>query len=117
MKFLSPLLLAASLLLSSTAFAEGGSEKTLERITVLRDKAQATLVQAQQAPKGQRLAPMAEHMQMLEQMMTQLHASHPDKSMTPARHLAWMEEHDQLMDDLLKQMQAEHQLMMSEFHQ
>lgn len=117
MKFLSPLLLAASLLLSATAFAEGGSEKTLERIAALRDKAQATLIQAQQAPQGQRLAPMAEHMQMLDQMMTQLHQSHPDKAMTPEQHLAWMEQHDQLMDDLLKQMQAEHKLMMSECQQ
>jgi hypothetical protein len=51
---------------------------------------------------------------MLGEMMTQLHARHPDKSMTPAQHLAWMEEHDKLMDDALAQMQRKHKLMMSE---
>lgn len=116
MKSLSPLLLAASLLLSSTAFAEGGGDRVFARIAALRDKAQVSLVTAEQAPQGQRLAPMAEHMQMLEQMLTQLHQSHPDKAMTPEQHLAWMEQHDRLMFAALKQMQAEHKLMLSEYH-
>jgi hypothetical protein len=116
MKLLSPLLLASALLLSSTAFAEGGAARTLERIEQLRDKAEAALIQAEQAPAGKRKAPMAEHMQMLDQMMTQLHESHPDKSVTPEQHLAWMEEHDKLMADLFKQMQRQHKLMMSECH-
>jgi hypothetical protein len=84
MKLLSPLLLATALFLSTSAFAEGGSDNALARTKALRDKAQASLTQAQQAPSGQRLAPMAKHMQLLEPMLKHLHGSHPDKSMSAA---------------------------------
>lgn len=114
MKAIKPLLLAASLLLSASAWAEGGADRTLRHIELLRDKAEAALVQAEQAPTGQRKIAMAEHMKMLDGMMKELHASHPDKSVTPEQHLAWMEEHDKLMDDALGQMRREHKLMMSE---
>lgn len=116
MKAIKPLLLAATMLLSAGVWAEGGSAAAMQNLQQLRDKAEASLVQAEQAPAGQRKTAMGKHMQMLGEMMTQLHASHPDKSMTPAQHLAWMEEHDKLMDDALAQMQREHKLMMSECH-
>lgn len=114
MKAIPTLLLATSLLLSAGAWAEGGADRTLQHIQQLRDKSAVALQQAEQAPAGQRHAAMGKHMQMLDEMMTQLHASHPDKSMTPEQHLAWMEEHDKLMADALSQMQREHTLMMSE---
>lgn len=117
MNSIKPLLLAASLLLSAGAWAEGGSDRALQhiqQIQQMRDKAAAALMQAEQAPAAQRKTAMGTHMQMLGEMLTQLHSSHPDQTMTAEQHLAWMEVHDKLMDDALGQMQREHQLMLGE---
>ena len=66
MKSLKPLLLVGSLLLSSMAWAEGGSDRVFERIQQMRDKAEAVLIQAEKAPVGERHVHMKEHMNMLE---------------------------------------------------
>ncbi|MCY1308350.1 hypothetical protein D9M70_583510 [compost metagenome] len=50
MKSLKPLLLVGSLLLSSAVWAEGGSDRTLQRIEQLRDKAEAVLIQSEKTP-------------------------------------------------------------------
>lgn len=47
MKSIRLLLVATSMLLSSAVFAEGGSDRALERIQQLRDKAEAVLVKAE----------------------------------------------------------------------
>lgn len=114
MKFMKSLLLIVSILMATSVWAEGGGDRTFERIEELRDRAEAVLIQAEQAAPGQRHVHMAEHMEMLGDMMKQLHENHPDPSMTTEQHLAWMEQHDKLMDDVLSQMQREHKLMMSE---
>ncbi|MDV5388617.1 MULTISPECIES: co-regulatory protein PtrA N-terminal domain-containing protein [Pseudomonas] len=44
MKYLRLLLIVGATLLSSTVWAEGGSDRALERIASMRDKADATLV-------------------------------------------------------------------------
>lgn len=113
MNAIKPLLLAASLMLSSAVWAEGGSDLANQRIKQLRDKAQVALVKAEKAPPEQRHAQMAEHMQMLGEMLKQLRADHPAGAMTAEQHLAWMEEHDKLIGDSLTQMQREHSLMLS----
>lgn len=114
MKLMKSLLLIVSILMATSVWAEGGGDRTFERIEELRDRAEAVLIQAEQAAPGQRHVHMAEHMEMLGDMMKQLHENHPDPSMTTEQHLAWMEQHDKLMDDVLSQMQREHKLMMTE---
>lgn len=104
MKSLKPLLLVGSLLLSSMAWAEGGSDRVFERIQQMRDKAEAVLIQAEKAPVGERHVHMKEHMNMLEDIMSQLHNEHPAPNMSAEEHLAWMEKHDKLVDDVLGQM-------------
>ena len=44
MKSLKPLLLVGSLLLSSMVWAEGGGDRTFERMQQMRDKAEAVLI-------------------------------------------------------------------------
>ncbi|SEK88040.1 hypothetical protein SAMN05216214_10624 [Atopomonas hussainii] len=112
MKSLQTLVLMGSLLLSSLTWAEGGSDRALERIEKLRDKAESVLLQAEKAPAAERHVHMREHMQMLEGIMQELHSEHPPADMTPEEHLAWMEKHDRLVDDVLGQMLREHKLMM-----
>lgn len=111
MKFLKPLLLIGSLLLSSVVWAEGGGDRAFERIEKMRDKAEEVLIQAEQSPAGERHVHMAEHMKMLAEMMSQLHNEHPAPGMSTEEHLAWMEQHDKLVDDVLGQMMREHKLM------
>ena len=77
MKSLKPLLLVGSLLLSSMAWAEGGSDRVFERVQQMRDKAEAVLIQAEKAPVSERHVHMKEHMNMLEDIMSQLHNEHP----------------------------------------
>lgn len=108
------LIVSAALTLSSLAMAEGGADRTLERAVTMRDAAETVLVQAEQAPAGQRRSQMAKHMNMLDDMMQELHASHPDAAMSREQHLAWMEQHDKLVDDALAQMQRQHKLMRAE---
>ncbi|WP_324733782.1 co-regulatory protein PtrA N-terminal domain-containing protein [Pseudomonas paeninsulae] len=115
MNLMKSLLLMVSILMASAIWAEGGGDRTFERIAELRDRAEAVLVQAEQAAPGQRHVHMAEHMEMLGDMMNQLHQNHPDASMTTEQHLAWMEQHDKLVDDVLSQMMREHKLMMTEY--
>lgn len=114
MNSIKPLLLAATLLLSSAVWAEGGSDLASQRIQQLREKAQVALVKAEKAPPEQRHMQMTEHMQMLGEMLKQLRADHPAGIMTAEQHLAWLEEHEKLVGDSLAQMQREHSLMMSE---
>ena len=114
MKSLKPLLLVGSLLLSSMAWAEGGSDRVFERIQQMRDKAEVVLIQAEKAPVGERHVHMKEHMNMLEDIMSQLHNEHPAPNMSAEEHLAWMEKHDKLVDDVLGQMIREHKLMMAD---
>ena len=112
MKSLKPLLLVGSLLLSSMAWAEGAAT-VFERIQQMRDKAEAVLIQAEKAPVGERHVHM-KHMNMLEDIMSQLHNEHPAPNMSAEEHLAWMEKHDKLVDDVLGQMIREHKLMMAD---
>ena len=114
MKSLKPLLLVGSLLLSSMAWAEGGSDRVFERIQQMRDKAEVVLNQAEKAPVGERHVHMKAHMNMLEDIMSQLHNDHPAPDMSAEEHLAWMEKHDKLVDDVLGQMIREHKLMMAD---
>ena len=117
MNLIKPLLLSAALILSSSAWAEGGGDRANQHIQQLRAKAQAALVVAEKAPADQRQLRMSEHMQLLGDMLQALHADHPSAAMTAQQHLAWMEAHDKSMDDALEQMQREHKLMVSECHQ
>lgn len=96
MKLLIPFYLVGSMMLSPIAWAEGGSDRTLERLQQLRDKAEAVLVQAEKAPVCERQVHMKEHMGMLEEMMSQLHKDHPGPDVSTEEHLAWMEKHDKL---------------------
>ena len=114
MKSLKPLLLVGSLLLSSMAWAEGGSDRVFERIQQMRDKAEVVLNQAEKAPVGERHVHMKAHMNMLEDIMSQLQNEHPAPNMSAEEHLAWMEKHDKLVDDVLGQMIREHKLMMAD---
>jgi hypothetical protein len=114
MKYLTISFLACSILLSASAWAEGGGDRVMERMENMRDSAESVLVQAEKAPEGKRDTYMAEHIKMLRQIMSQLHQDHPDAAMTPQQHLAWMEKHDKIVDDVLSQMQREHKLMVSE---
>ncbi|MDP3845948.1 MAG: co-regulatory protein PtrA N-terminal domain-containing protein [Pseudomonas sp.] len=116
MNLIKPLMLTAALILSSSAWAEGGADRANQHIQQLRDKAQAALVVAETAPPDQRQLKMGEHMQLLGDMLQALHADHPSAGMSAEQHLAWMEAHDKSMDDALDQMQREHKLMMSECH-
>lgn len=114
MRLIQPLLLTSTLILSSVAWAEGGADRASQRIQQLRDKAQISLLAAERAPQGQRHLQMAQHMQMLAELMETLHADHPAPTLSAEQHLAWMEEHDKVMGNVLAQMQREHQLMISE---
>ncbi|MHA6164110.1 co-regulatory protein PtrA N-terminal domain-containing protein [Pseudomonas sichuanensis] len=114
MKSIRLLLVATSMLLSSAVFAEGGSDRAIERMQQLRDKAEAVLVRAEKAEPGQRHVHMKEHMTMLKDLMGQLHQDHPKAGMSKEDHLAWMEKHDKMVDDVLSQMVREHKLMMAD---
>ncbi|WP_370695020.1 co-regulatory protein PtrA N-terminal domain-containing protein, partial [Klebsiella pneumoniae] len=49
MNRLKALFFVSSILISASALAEGGADRILERMESLRDKAEATLVQAEKA--------------------------------------------------------------------
>ncbi|MNJ29191.1 hypothetical protein D3C77_237510 [compost metagenome] len=114
MKSLKPVLFATAMLLSSVVFAEGGSDRALERIQLLRDRAEVVLIKAEKADPSQRHVHMKEHMAMLQDLMSQLHQDHPKAGMTKDEHLVWMEKHDKMVDDVLGQMVREHKLMMAD---
>ena len=48
----------------------------------MRDKAEAVLIQAEKAPVGERHVHMKEHMNMLEDIMSQLQNEHPAPNMS-----------------------------------
>ena len=96
MNHLKMLFFVSSILVSASVWAESGGDRVIERMEGLRDKAEATLMKAEQAPEGERHVHMAEHMKMLGDIMSK---------------------HDKIVDDVLRQMQREHKLMLSENHQ
>ncbi|MCF5088558.1 hypothetical protein GIW59_29825, partial [Pseudomonas gessardii] len=62
MSYLKTVFLAGSILLSASAWAEGGGDRVMERMESMRNKAETVLIQAEKAPAGQRHVHMAEHM-------------------------------------------------------
>ncbi|WP_350600963.1 co-regulatory protein PtrA N-terminal domain-containing protein [Pseudomonas sp. 65/3-MNA-CIBAN-0223] len=92
MSYLKTVFLVGSILLSASAWAEGGGDRVMERMESMRNrnKAETVLIQAEKTPAGQRHVHMAEHMKMLGEIMSQLHQDHPDTSMSPQQHLAGM---------------------------
>jgi hypothetical protein len=65
MNRLKMLFFVSSILVSASVWAESGGDRVIERMEGLRDKAEATLMKAEQAPEGERHVHMAEHMKML----------------------------------------------------
>ena len=115
MKIVKPLLLTVSLIMSSSVWAEGGSDRVTQQAQKQLQASSLVLHEAEKAAPGQeRQAKMAEHMKMIDDAMQLLHDDHPPADSTHAEHMAWMEKHDKLMGELVQQMQREHKLMMSE---
>lgn len=55
MSYLKTVFLVGSILLSASAWAEGGGDRVMERMENMRNKAETVLIQAEKAPAGQRM--------------------------------------------------------------
>ncbi|MFI8479178.1 co-regulatory protein PtrA N-terminal domain-containing protein [Pseudomonas sp. NPDC078700] len=114
MKLLKSFVFVGALVLASVVLAEGGGDRTFKRMQEMSNRAEAVLIKAETAPANERHVHMKQHMAMLEEIMSELHDTHPEPNISAAEHLIWMEAHDKVVDDVLNQMIREHKLMMAD---
>jgi hypothetical protein len=106
MKKYNPVVVSGSLaiatLLSVSAFAE--PHPLQQQLQRQLNEAKATQEAAEKANASKRQQLLAQHMQMLQQVMQQMRAAKPQAGISVREHEEWITEHQKLMDEALQQM-------------
>jgi predicted PurR-regulated permease PerM len=100
--------LALALPLASMAGPDGNQQMAIQQIQQAKQK----LAAAEAAQGAERQKLMQEHMNIMDQVLTQMQKAKPGTNMTPEQMRDWIDEHMKLMNDMMGQMMAEHHMMM-----
>ena len=93
--------LAIARLLSVSAFGEPHPLQQLQRQL---NEAKATQEAAEKSNASKRQQLLAQHMQMLQQVMQRMRAARPQAGIRVQEHEEWITDHQKLMDEALQQM-------------
>ena len=94
--------LAIARLLSVSAFGEPHPLQQQQQRQLNEAKATQEAAEKSNASKRQQL--LAQHMQMLQEVMQQMRAAKPQAGISVQEHEEWITEHQKLMDQALQQM-------------
>ena len=91
------------------AAPDEAQKQLIQRSTEARRKLEA----AQSAQGTQRDKLLQEHMDLMSQMMKQMHSARPGPNATPQQMREWIDEHLKVMDQMMSQMMEGGRMMMS----
>ena len=94
--------LAIPMLLSVSAFGE--PHPLQQQLQRQLNEAKATQEAAENSSASKRQQLLAQHMQMLQQVMQQMRAAKPQAGISVQEHEEWIAEHQKLLDEVLQQM-------------
>ena len=102
----------AALMLTSPMLAYSAPDEAQKQLMQRSMEAKKKLEAAQAAQGAQRNKLMQEHMDLMGQMMKQMHSARPGPNATPQQMREWIDEHLKVMDQMMSQMMdAEHMMM------
>jgi uncharacterized protein YicC (UPF0701 family) len=90
------------------AAPDEAQKQLLQRSAEARRKLDA----AQAAQGTQRDKLLQEHLDLMNQMMKQMHSARPGPNATPQQMREWIDEHLKVMDEMMKQMMDGERMMM-----
>jgi len=99
---------ALTLPLTSMAGPDGSQQAMIQKV----QQAKKELAAAQAAAGAERQKMMQTHMNMMQDVMTQMQKAKPGTGMTPEQMREWIDEHLKLMNEMMSQMMDEHHMMM-----
>ncbi|HQR77944.1 MAG TPA: hypothetical protein PLR35_16100 [Burkholderiaceae bacterium] len=102
----------AALMLTGPMLASAAPDEAQKQLMQRSMEAKQKLQAAQAAQGTQRNKLMQEHMDLMGQMMKQMHSARPGPNATPQQMREWIDEHLKVMDQMMSQMMdAEHMMM------
>lgn len=108
-KLLTAVLFALSMIsVSAIAAQDEAQRQAIQSIMAAKHK----LKQAEAAKGAERKSLMAEHMKMMQEVMSKMTAMKPKAGMSMQEHEEWINEHQKLMQQVMEQMMGEHHLML-----
>lgn len=107
--FLSTLAVA---LLAGPMLANAAPDEAQKQLMQRSADAQRKLEAARVAQGAQRSQLLQEHMDLMGQMMKQMHSARPGPNATPQQLREWIDEHLKLMDQMMGQMMDAERMMM-----
>jgi len=103
----------AALVLAGPMLAYAAPDEAQKQLLQRSAEAKRKLDAAQAAQGTQRDKLMQEHMDLMGQMMKQMHSSRPGPNATPQQMREWIDEHMKVMDQMMSQMMDGQRMMMS----
>lgn len=98
--------------LAVLAAPDEAQKQLMQRSAEARRKLDA----AKAAQGAERDKLLQEHMDLMDQMMKQMHSARPGPDATPQQMRGWIDEHLKVMDQMMKQMMEGERMMMGSGH-
>jgi uncharacterized protein YicC (UPF0701 family) len=107
------LVAAAALVLAGQMLAYAAPDDAQKQLMQRSAEAKRKLGAAQAAQGAQRDKLLQEHMDLMSQMMKQMHSARPGPNATPQQMREWIDEHLKVMDQMMSQMMEGERMMMA----
>jgi uncharacterized protein YicC (UPF0701 family) len=102
----------AALALAAPMLVFAAPDEAQKQLLQRSAEARRKLDSAKTAQGAERDKLMQEHMDLMSQMMKQMHSARPGPNATPQQMRDWIDEHLKVMDDMMKQMMDGERMMM-----
>ena len=104
---------AAAMLLAGPMLTYAAPDEAQKQLMQRSAEAKRKLDAAQAAQGTQRDKLLQEHMDLMSQMMKQMHSARPGPNATPQQMREWIDEHLKVMDQMMSQMMEGERMMMA----
>jgi uncharacterized protein YicC (UPF0701 family) len=102
----------SALVLAGPMLAYAAPDEAQKQLIQRSAEAKRKLEAAKAAQGAQRDKLMQEHMDLMGQMMKQMHSARPGPNATPQQMREWIDEHLKVMDQMMSQMMDAERMMM-----
>jgi hypothetical protein len=102
----------AALALAVPMLAYAGPDEAQKQLMQRSAEAKRKLDAAKAAQGAERDKLLQEHMELMSQMMKQMHSARPGPNATPQQLREWIDEHVKVMDQMMSQMMDGERMMM-----
>lgn len=103
---------AVAIAMASPLLVHAAPDEAQKQLLQHSAEAKRKLDAAQAAQGAQRHKLMQEHMDLMGQMMKQMHSARPGPNATPQQMREWIDEHMKVMEQMMSQMMDAERMMM-----